>query len=240
MLFALHLLALGVGTIMFLGMMILHRRARASQQMARAMGAADPADSGFVRRPTVWLAIHSTDAAAVQAVLGPAYPKLCPRAGGLPGGRELHIGPPLNNWIIVTGPGIPHPGSDVDRCFLFLTQLSRALGHVQFFMADPILLHHAWARVDNGVVTRAYAWADGTVWNQGAKTIAEIELNMKCFSYGEDTGMAGAILKENAAANVEKIPSLSARWNFDPSVAGGNLQNPAGGGTGRVSWFFKD
>ncbi len=84
-------------------------------------------------------------------------------------------------------------------------------------MADPVLHHHAWARVENGVVTRAYAWVNETVWNQGAKTLAEIELNMKCFGYGEDAGMDDATMEEYAAANVGKMPSLAARWSFDPA-----------------------
>ena len=57
----------------------------------------------------------------------------------------------MNGWIIVTGSGLPNPSCDVDECFRFLTELSRKLGQVQFFQADRILHHHAWARVENGV-----------------------------------------------------------------------------------------
>ena len=141
--------------------------------------------------------------------------------------------------FIVTGSGLPHPGNDVDRCFHFLIRLSRALGQVQFFMADPVLHHHAWARAENGVVTRAYAWVNETVWNQGVKSIAEIELNMKCFNYGEDAGMDDATMEEYAAANVEKIPSLAARWSLDPAVTGGNWQSPADGIAGKSSRFYQ-
>ncbi len=229
MLFGLHLLALGVGTVMFAGMIILHRRARALQQAAQAGGTLFPANSWFVHHPAVWLAIRSSNPKAVQAALGLGYLTPCSWAEGIAGEHEFFIGSPVNGWIIVTGSGLPHPGNDVDRCFHFLIRLSRVLGHVQFFMADPVLHHHAWARVENSVVTRAYAWVNETVWNQGVRSIAEIELNMKCFSYSEDTGMDDATVEEYAAANVEKIPSLSARWGFDPSVTGGDLQSPADG-----------
>ena len=240
MLFALHLLALGVGTVMFLGIIVLHRRARALQQLSQTGGTLFSANSRFVHQPAVWLAIPSSNPKAVQAALGLGYPTPCAWAEGIAAEHEFFIGSPVNDWIIVTGSGLPHPGNDVDRCFHFLIRLSRALGQVQFFMADPVLHHHAWARVENGLVTRAYAWVNETVWNQGAKSIAEIELNMKCFSYGEDTGMDDATREEFAAANVEKIPSLSARWSFDPSVTDGNLQNPAGGIAGKSSRFLKD
>jgi hypothetical protein len=55
------------------------------------------------------------------------------------------------------------------RVFSFSDALSRKLGHVQFFYADRLLHHHAWARMDEGCVTRAYAWTGETVWNQGAR-----------------------------------------------------------------------
>ncbi|HUA38014.1 MAG TPA: hypothetical protein VMA35_06390 [Candidatus Sulfopaludibacter sp.] len=235
MLFALHLLALGVGMVMFFGMLILHRRARALAQTAQADHTLFSADSRFVRHPTVWLAIHSSNSRAVQNALGVGYPAPCPWAEGIAGGHDFFIGSPVNEWIIVTGSGLPHPGKDVDRCYHFLILLSRVLGQVQFFMADPVLHHHAWVRVENGTVTRAYAWVNETLWNQGAKSIAEIELNMKCFSYGENAGMDDATMAEYAAANVKKIPSLSARWSFDPINVNLSLQHPAPGVAGKSS-----
>jgi hypothetical protein len=72
--------------------------------------------------------------------------------------------------------------------------------------------------MDDGCVTRAYAWAGETIWNQGAKTMAEAGLGMKCFGYGEDSEMDLAIINESAAANVEKIPLLAARWSIDPAM----------------------
>ncbi len=240
MLFALHLLALGVGTAMFLGMIILHRRARASHQTPQADGTEFLSNSRLVDQPAVWLAIHSSNPKAVKTALGSSHPTPCPRAERIADEHEFFIESPVNDWIIVTGSGLPHPGNDVDRCFHFLIRLSRVAGEVQFFMADPVRHHHAWARVENGVVTRAYAWVNETVWNQGAKSIAEIELNMKCFGYGEDAGMDDATMEKHAAANVEKILSLSARWSFDPSVMSGHLQNPADVIAGRLPRPWQD
>jgi hypothetical protein len=105
----------------------------------------------------------------------------------------------------------------VDACHLFLTALSRELGHIQFFHAEKFSAHHAWARLDDGCVTRAYAWARETIWNQGAKTPVENRLGLKCSGYGEhSTGFWAT--RENAAANVEKIPLLAARWSLDPGI----------------------
>ena len=127
----------------------------------------------------------------------------------------------MNGWVIVSGPGLPGPGEDVDECFRFLLGLSRKLGHVQFFYAEPFSAHHAWARLDDGCVTRAYAWTGETVWQQGALTMTERELGLKCFNYGDEAGNGLWISGEAVAANVEKVPRLAARWSLDPATLPG-------------------
>ncbi len=72
--------------------------------------------------------------------------------------------------------------------------------------------------MDDGCVTRAYAWAGETIWNQGAKTLAESRLDMKCAGYGEEAGDDFLANQEKAAENVEKIPLLAARWSLDPEI----------------------
>jgi hypothetical protein len=100
----------------------------------------------------------------------------------------------------------------VDACFLFLTALSRKLGHVQYFYAEKFSRHHGWARLDDGCVTRGYAWTGETVWNQGNKTLPEIATGVKTFNYGEHLA---TIL--DAETNFEKVPQLAARWSLDPA-----------------------
>lgn len=234
MLFALHLLALGVVTIIFLGMIVMHRRARTMQLMAPAGGTLLSTNPKSTPRPAVWLAIRSSNPKAVQAALGVGYPVPCSWTEGITGEHEFFIGPPVNNWIIVTGSSLPQPGHDVDRCFHFLIQLSRVLGHVQFFMGDSVSHHHAWVRVENGTVKRAYAWTGETVWNQGARSLAEMELNMKCFGYGQAAG------RDDAATNVGKVPSLATRWSIDPMAIDRNLQSPADGIAGKSSFLYQD
>ena len=139
------------------------------------------------------------------------------------GEHQFFISPRVNGWVIVTGVAIPTPDEDVDECFHFLISLSRKLGHVQFFYGEKYFYHHAWARLDEGCVTRAYAWAGETVWNQGAKTVPEIELGVKCFAYGELCPPA------IARKNTEKVSQLAARWNFDPASVDERTLNQAVG-----------
>ena len=161
---------LGSGTMVLVWMLALHRRTRATGLTPLPVEPFPSFQLAFAPRPASWLAVRSPDRKAVQAALGLNHFAPCSWAEGMTGGHGFFIGPPVNGWIIVTGSGLPNPDSDADECFRFLTELSRKLGHVQFFQAERVLHHHAWVRVENGVVKRAYAWAGETVWNQGAKT----------------------------------------------------------------------
>jgi hypothetical protein len=97
------------------------------------------------------------------------------------------------------------------------------------------LHHHAWARAQDGVVVRAYAWAGETIWNQGAKTPAEIELSMKCFAYGEDPNANTWAAVEWTAANVGKVPLLATRWSLDPARLNDRARNRYSGIAGESS-----
>ena len=222
----------GLGITMLVWMIALHRRAHLVEFKIRQMEKFPLFQSAFGSRPTSWLAVRSLNPKAVQAALGLDHFAPCPWAEGMTGGHGFFIGPPVNGWIIVTGSGLPNPGTDVDECFYFLTGLSRKLGYVQFFQADRVLHHHAWMSVENGVVTRAYAWAGETVWNQGRKTAAETELSMKCFGYGEHPDAASWAAAEWTATNVAKVPLLAARWSLDPARIDERLRNHANGVAG--------
>lgn len=239
MLLALHMLALSVVTIIFIAMIVLHRRARSLQQTMQTGNDFLLTDLAFTLGPTTWLAVRSSNPKAVQTALGIGHPTPCSWREGITGGHDFFIGSPINNWIIVISSSLPQPGHDVDRCFHFLIRLSRVLGQVQFFTADPVLNYHAWVRAEGGVVKRAYAWAGKTVWNQGAKSLAEMELNMKCFGYGDEAATNDRV-GETAATNVKKVPSLAARWSINPMAVDGNLQNHADGIAGRSSLFCQD
>src|SRR5262249_33719123 len=123
----------------------------------------------FFRRPACWLAVKNRNVLAVQSALGLHNPKPCSWVEGLAGEEKLFIAPPVKGWILVTGSRLPDPSEDVDACFRFVLELSRKLGQVQFFCANRVLQHHAWIKVERGLVLRAYAWAGKTVWQQGPR-----------------------------------------------------------------------
>jgi hypothetical protein len=170
------------------------------------------------RRPTLWIAIHTPDAAGVFNALGLDHPQPGHWTQCAPGSGRMFVSVPVNGWTLVCGDGIPDPVEDVDRCFRFLCNLSTALGHVQLFSASAILDDHAWARVESGRVIRGYAWARGqTLWNQGEVTADERQLGLRCFGYGECTDPQDWRLRERVTENLVKVPLLAARWSLDPA-----------------------
>jgi hypothetical protein len=174
------------------------------------------------KRATTWLAIKSGSVQAVQSALSLHNSKPCSWAEGLSGDHEqsLFVSPPVAGWILVIGPALPDPAEDVDSCYRFLADLSRKLGHVQFFHVHSILNHHAWVRIDTGRVIRAYAWAGKTLWNQGPPTPAEHTLHMRCYDYGESADPSLLASAEMVPANADKVHLLAARWSLDPDEPG--------------------
>lgn len=234
-----HLLALGVAGAIFICMLVVRSRARRGAEPAAPRPIPLPAPEWpAASRPPLWLAIRADDPKSVQDALGLNQPIPCSWTEGMTGERKFFIGPPVNGWIIVTGSGLPNPSCDVDECFRFLAGTSRQLGQVQLFHADRVLHHHAWARAENGVVTRAYAWAGETIWNQGPKTDAEIELSMKCFAYGEDPNADSWAVVEWTAANVGKVPLLATCWSLDPARVNERARKQAEGIAGESSRVY--
>jgi len=187
--------------------------------------------------PTRWLAIKSGNPHLVQAALGLANPKPCSWEEGLSAAHEhkLFIAPPVNGWILVMGSSLPEPGDDVDKCFRFLLDLSRKLGHIQYFSVHRAVNHHAWVRAENGIVLRAYAWAGRTLWNQGRLTRHEIELGLKCFAYGDGEDRIEFGRVDPAAVNTERVPLLAASWSLDPAAIDARALKEHQGIAGRLS-----
>ncbi len=219
---ALLLLLFSIALSIGLGLIVLVvRRARNNAPQARAPES-EPNPCPFektcvFRRPGCWLAVRTRSLLAVQSALGLHNVKPCSWIEGLVNDEKLFIAPPVKGWILVMGSGLPDPADDVDKCFRFVVEVSRKLGQVQYFSASQVLHHHAWIKADRGKVQRAYAWAGRTLWNQGTLTLAETELNLKCFGYADAAERPDFGQPDPIALNVDKVPLLAARWSLDPA-----------------------
>jgi hypothetical protein len=206
-------MAVGIGLFILGWMLLLQRRARREQKSFMESFSLLPLKPDSPTRPACWLAVRSVSTEAVKTALGLNRASPCSWLEGLAGSHEFFISPRVHGgWVIVTGLGLPNPSDDVDATFLFLTGLSRKLGHVQYFYAEKFSRHHAWARLDDGCVTRGYAWTGETVWHQGDATLPEADAGLKIFDYGEQSA---TIL--DAEMNYERVPQLAARWSLDPA-----------------------
>jgi len=186
--------------------------------------------------PSRWLAIKSGHPHVVQAALGLHKPTPCSWEEGLTVAHEqkLFISPPLAGWILVMGSRLPEPADDVDKCFRFILDLSRKLGHVQFFSTNRAVNHHAWVQAHYGHVQRAYAWAGKTLWNQGRVTQAERDLRLKCFDYAEATPRIHFAHSDPTFLNTERVPLLAARWSVDPNAIDARMLKESQGIAGEL------
>ena len=169
-------------------------------------------------RPNRWVAVRSSNIVKVQAALGLHNPAPCSWSEGFSRlqERKLFISPPVKGWCVIIGGSLPDPAEDPDRLYHFLMRLGSQLGSVQYFCANRVLNHHAWVRIENSRVYRAYAWAGETVWNQGELTAAEKELELKIYEYCEQPIPFPFTARDCHVANTEKVLQLAARWSIDP------------------------
>ena len=171
--------------------------------------------------PDQWLAIRGASPARIREVFRSRMARQSSWADALVRAHEgrLFVSPPVDGWSLVIGAGMPDVFHDVDRAFHFLRQTSEALGTVHFFAANRVLHSHAWARLDDGRVTRAYAWAGTTLWNEGRVTLEERLLGLQCRDYAEaaEPVRYGEVPAEYR--NTDRLILLARRWGIDPIIA---------------------
>jgi hypothetical protein len=184
-----------------------------------------------------WIAVRGLDPALVRDAFGIHHATACSWEEGLTRASEKHlfISPPVDGWVLVVGAPLPDPGDDVDACHRFLLNLSRKLGHVQFYSTHRALSHHAWVMVEDGAVLRAYAWSGSVTWNEGAPTAAERTLGLRCLQYGDQPEDCGMDEADPFAPNAERVPALAARWSIDPAAVARNAFDERRGITGDFS-----
>lgn len=198
---------------------------------------ADHPDSSiwFFDRPNRWLAVKCSNILKVQTALALNNPTPCPLHEGFArlNDRKLFISPPVKGWILVVGNSLPDAADDVDKLYHFLMRVARELGSIQYFSANRVLNHHAWVRIENERVYRAYAWAGETLWDEGTRTAAENELELKCYAYGDAPLPFPFTARDSHVANTDKVMQLAARWSVDPLSV--TLQKAALGIAGELS-----
>jgi hypothetical protein len=193
------------------------RRGSKRASLAESSETEDPS-AWYFDRPGRWMAVRCSNILKVQTALRLHNPTPCPLHEGFAHlhERKLFISPPVKGWIVVVGNSLPDPADDVDKLYHFLMRTARELGSVQYFNTNRVLNHHAWVRIENERVYRAYAWAGETLWNEGDRTAAERELELKAYDYGDAPLPFPFTARDSHAANNDKVMQLAAKWSVDP------------------------
>lgn len=173
--------------------------------------------AGVLLVPARWMAVRAHGVREVREALGLSNATPCSLEDGLAGNHQqaIFLAPPVNGWILISGPGIPDPAEDIDEVYHLLRHLSIKLGSAQYFGFNRALGHHGWAWARGGGIVRAFAWAGNTVWNEGDITPAERALRVRCPGY-TDPAPQSNLARDTLLSNLEKVPLLAARWSVDP------------------------
>jgi hypothetical protein len=192
-----------------------------------------------------WLAIRTGDTAAVVDALAIEAPELANWRSGIgtvycDDYSETHVfvSPPVEGWTFVIGLALPHPlgRSFLDKSTQLLLDLGGRFPEVQYFFTYPLIDFFAWARIDDGKLTRAFAVGDeGTLWNKGKITREETSLGLKLFELRGVRGRRGEAGGEILMHPTEEhVLMLASRWSLDPTRVDQCKAGPALGYIGRA------
>lgn len=194
-------------------------------------------------REMSWIAIRSSDTAAVLAALEltGARPANWNSGVGTIYDADLSdayvfVSPPVKGWTYVAGVPLPHPVGRgfADKLTPLLASLSKDFKDVQYFASFPIIDFFGWARIEAGRWVRAFAVAEeGVVWNRGRLTREERSLGLKLFEVRgikNRKGDAGGPILLHPTE--EQVLRVAAGWGLNPARLNDDDAEP---GTGYVA-----
>ncbi len=179
---------------------------------------------------TAWIVLSSDDAQAVISALSLDHVQTVNWHTGFTTLRDPELGehyvfvsPAIDGTVLVVGTALPCPVSArfVDRCTPMLERLAERFEDVRYFVSYPELGIYGWARYQDGAVQRAFAWGDeGIIWNEGAVTAAERDLNLSVFEAARSDQSLGAGGVSVAQDNIgypdeDDVLRMTTAWGLD-------------------------
>ena len=146
---------------------------------------------------------------------------------------QVFVSPALNGWVLVVGRALWNK-VDMNQNIEeneWLYHLSRHLGDVYYFSTLRDLDNHAWAKIHNGHVKRAYAYSGEmgeVMWDKGNPTREEEELGLDFPEH-----MQAGESADTRLPNEYDVLAMAAAWSIDTSFSTGKYR-PDLGFVGRI------
>jgi hypothetical protein len=121
----------------------------------------------------------------------------------------VFVAPPVRGWILVASIYLPEIGQSPDVFTPLMQELSRRFGSTQYFGTHRVVDYHAWAKAEDGILSRAYAYLGErgeTLANLGEPTRQEVEL--------------GLVFKDDTiedSPDEEDVLRMAGAWSVNPN-----------------------
>jgi hypothetical protein len=175
-----------------------------------------------------WIAIKADDPEKVAKALKISELRIANWRSGLAIADDYYlshvfISPVIKGWVFVIGLALPSSGDSCheEKCLPFLEEIGQTFDAVFFFCTHRIVEYHAWARVDKGKISRAYAYLGErgeSIWNIGEKTIEEQNLKFKFFADEPHEGEGDDYWKREDLTfpDEDDVIKIAEAWTLNP------------------------
>lgn len=180
---------------------------------------------------SAWLALDTTDTAAVAKALGLRGVRTASWAYGVAAAARsaVFVTPPLGEWTLVVSASLFPPPRVGEFVTILLEGLGRRFADAQYFCTSANADLHAWARARNARLVRGHGRSGtGAQWDVGEPTEEERELGL-FETPNEDEG-------EQTLTDEDRVLSLAAFWSVDPSSLNEHFKEPVMGLVGDAAW----
>ncbi len=184
---------------------------------------------------TAWLAVETTDTAAVGRSLGCWKLREVTWGEGIASAARsgVFITPPLGDWTLAVGASL-FPTEELGAFVKpLLERLSRSFPEAQYFCTHRSVGLHAWARAESGRLLRGYGWLGQppqALWNEGPQTEEERDLGFRFGDAPAETENGDHLTTPDEGC----VLQLASLWSVDPSALDEHFSEPVFGLIGNV------
>jgi hypothetical protein len=172
-----------------------------------------------------WMAIRTNDKQKVAECLKLRNSSDCNWAAGISKAYDdsVFITPPIGDWIIAVGQGLPAPEtkSDMDEVKKMLAALSMIFGEVQLFSTHRVVEYHCWIKAVADEVTRVYAFLGESGENiavEGQPSGIEKQYTL-INTFSEEAKQDNYFEREGLTwPDEELVMKIAADWSIDPTT----------------------